>query len=247
MSSTSTPGSILGIVAPMTGATTGVAGTAGSAPAPIAGSHTKFLSGSGTYLSAAQNGSGSPESLVMGSIGDLYLDTTASTLYVKNTGSNTNAGWVSASSSKSVFFATLSASQTTNLATTNHVEFNTTNFSLGSNITLSTGSGQANGIFTLAAGKSYRIKTSVSVRFSASTDSMRMQWRNNTSSLAIGTDTLIRPTNWTGQAETVDHEGLAYITTSVSTAVEYRITSVTGIPVRFDNSASTSFVEITEL
>lgn len=49
---------------------------------------------------------------------------------------------------------TLSANQTSNFAVNDHIEFNTTQGSLGG---LSTGSGQANGIITLLAGKTYKI------------------------------------------------------------------------------------------
>jgi hypothetical protein len=49
---------------------------------------------------------------------------------------------------------TLSANQSSNLAVGNHIEFNTSKGSLGG---LSTGSGQANGIITLPAGKTYKI------------------------------------------------------------------------------------------
>ena len=94
MSTSSVPGSILGIVAPFTGATTGVQGSAGSVPTPPIGSQTKFLSGGGSFLSVTQTGSGSPETIVTGSVGDLYIDTTANHIYYKKTGSNTNTGWI---------------------------------------------------------------------------------------------------------------------------------------------------------
>lgn len=55
---------------------------------------------------------------------------------------------------------TLSANQTSNFAVGNHIEFNTVQGSLGG---LSTGSGQANGIVTLAGGKTYKITSTLSL------------------------------------------------------------------------------------
>lgn len=49
MSSSSVPGSVLGIIAPMTGATNLVAGVAGSVPTPSAGDQQKALLGDGTW------------------------------------------------------------------------------------------------------------------------------------------------------------------------------------------------------
>lgn len=60
---------------------------------------------------------------------------------------------------------TLSADQTSNTATGNHIEWNTSAGSLGG---LSTGSGQANGIITLAGGKSYKMHGLFAAGYSAS-------------------------------------------------------------------------------
>jgi len=93
MSSTSIANNIQGIVAPMTGATSGVAGTAGSVPAPAAGKQTAFLRGDGTFAAATTVSTGDPEAVVTGNPGDTYWDTTANILYIKETGTNTNTGW----------------------------------------------------------------------------------------------------------------------------------------------------------
>lgn len=98
MSSSSIPGSLLGIVASFTGATTGVQGSAGSVPVPAAGKQTSFLRGDATFASAATIGSGSPNTVVTGQPGDIYVDSVASLLYTKLTGANTNTGWSAATS-----------------------------------------------------------------------------------------------------------------------------------------------------
>ena len=93
MSSSSVPGSLLGIIAPFTGATTGVQGSAGSVPVPAAGKQTAFLRGDATFASVTSLGTGSPEAVVTGTLGDLYIDTTANHIYYKKTGTNINTGW----------------------------------------------------------------------------------------------------------------------------------------------------------
>jgi hypothetical protein len=49
--------------------------------------------GDGAFASAFQTGAGSPESVITGSVGDGYWDTTANLLYIKSTGDNTTTGW----------------------------------------------------------------------------------------------------------------------------------------------------------
>ena len=61
---------------------------------------------------------------------------------------------------------TLSANQTGNVSINNHIEFNT--LAQGSLNTPSTGSGQDNGIITLAGGKTYKISGAFMVGFSTS-------------------------------------------------------------------------------
>lgn len=62
----------------------------------------------------------------------------------------------------SYLYARLSANQTTNLAVSNHVEFDTKK-SAGGDISLSVGVGQLNGIFTLAQDKLYEVEYGVSM------------------------------------------------------------------------------------
>ena len=96
MSTSSVPGSILGLVAPFTGATTGVQGTSGSVPTPAAGKQTAFLRGDATFAGASTVSTGAPAGVITGSIGDLYADSSTNLFYIKLTGSNTNTGWSTA-------------------------------------------------------------------------------------------------------------------------------------------------------
>ena len=93
MSTSSVPGSLLGIVAPFTGATTGVQGSAGSVPVPAAGTQTQFLRGDATFAGSATVSTGAPNTVVTGSVGDLYYDTVGAHLYIKTSGTNTTTTW----------------------------------------------------------------------------------------------------------------------------------------------------------
>lgn len=73
--------------------------------------------------------------------------------------------------------ARLSANQTANLAANNHVEFDTKSADSG-HITLSTGTGQANGIFTIPPGV-WVIFAGVLVSFNAATGAMSLKWEND--------------------------------------------------------------------
>ena len=51
----------------------------------------------GSVFSLIEYGTGSPEGVVMGGLGDLYINTdggASTTLYVKESGVDTNTGWV---------------------------------------------------------------------------------------------------------------------------------------------------------
>jgi hypothetical protein len=91
--STSNLSSVQGIVSNMTGATSTLPGTAGSAPAPAAGEQTGFLRGDATFASASTVTSGAPEGVVTGNVGDLYVNSATDQLYYKKTGTNTTSGW----------------------------------------------------------------------------------------------------------------------------------------------------------
>lgn len=93
MSSSFIPSNISGLSAPFTGATTGIQGTSGSVPTPAVGNHTRLLRGDATWAGAFSVGSGSPNSVIIGSIGDAYYDSTGLQTYVKTAGNNSNTGW----------------------------------------------------------------------------------------------------------------------------------------------------------
>lgn len=75
------------------------------------------------------------------------------------------------------FIASINANQTTNLAVGNHIQFDF-GFGQGGFITLATGSGQANGIFTLAAGYFYQLTCHVNCS-SLTTGQATFLWQNH--------------------------------------------------------------------
>ena len=78
-------------------------------------------------------------------------------------------------------FYTMSTTQTTGLAVGNHVQFDTTLNAFNiSNI--QTGSGQANGLLTLAANGTYYVTGGIRATFSGVTGSVNLQFRNETAS-----------------------------------------------------------------
>lgn len=78
--------------------------------------------------------------------------------------------------------------QTLNIDANDHVEFDSVLEDDGSgSIALSTGGGnQTDGIFTLAANKTYKLTAAVGVNITTTVGFARCQWRNNTSNLFIG-------------------------------------------------------------
>lgn len=86
--------------------------------------------------------------------------------------------------------ARLSAAQTANLAAGNHVEFDVASKSAGG-ITLATGTGQANGIFTLPIG-TYWITAFPEVTFSAA-GVLQLRWRDSGGGALSANFATIRP------------------------------------------------------
>ena len=72
--------------------------------------------------------------------------------------------------------ASMAADQTTNIAATDHIEFDTLDEDGG--ITLQTGAGQADGIFELEAGKKYYLTASVRPEFSGATGQLVLAYRS---------------------------------------------------------------------
>lgn len=113
---------------------------------------------------------------------------------------------------------TLSANQTSNLSVGNHLEWNTCQGSLGG---LSTGSGQENGIITLAGGKKYIATFSVGMVGTGSSQVI-YQTYNRTSSNYIGAPLHWIPAISGGSASTTSP--MSIFTTSVDTDIDVRIT-----------------------
>ncbi len=89
---------------------------------------------------------------------------------------------------KSIALITLSASQTSNLSTGSHVEFDTIEQEgTTSDISLATGSGQSDGIITLSGNKKYELECSLTMNFSGSLYGV-VRFYDRTNSTYIGTD-----------------------------------------------------------
>lgn len=108
------------------------------------------------------------------------------------------------------------------VAAAGRADFNTVNDSLGSDISLNTGTG----VFTLAAGKTYRCTAGLSATHAALGD-LTFQWRDNTGAVLFGgaaTNPTVNTAASVSPLPTVE----GYITPTVSTDVELRITGLTG-------------------
>ena len=117
---------------------------------------------------------------------------------------------------------TLSVNQTSNVAVNNHVEFNTSEGSLGG---LATGSGQANGIVTLTAGKTYKIMFSLYATHASTAGYVAAQIYNRTGSAYIGKVVWCITVN-AGAAQNPVPLGIAFITPSVNTDIDVRFSAV---------------------
>ena len=114
----------------------------------------------------------------------------------------------------------LSADQTTNIATNNHIEFNT---KVGGSLNSpSTGSGQANGVITLPAGKTYKIQLMVCANYSAA-GSITVQMYNRTASALFGMALASYSTTFASN-NGPQTSLISFITPSVDTDIEVRLT-----------------------
>jgi L-lactate utilization protein LutC len=111
---------------------------------------------------------------------DVNLDGLTQTNGKYDLGSGSGGG------TKEVMFAYLSITQGSNLTSGNHIEFDSISFQQGTGITLATGSGQANGIFTLPAGKIFKITCVTNVTFSGSNGQFLFSAYNDTDNVDIG-------------------------------------------------------------
>lgn len=174
-----------------------------------------------TRNDTASNWSTNNPTLALGEIG-LETDTMRMKVGDGNTAWN-SLGYYGVGASFKYGLYTLSADQTSNLAVGNHVEFDTCQGSLGG---VSTGSGQAKGIITLPAGKTYKITGAAELVFSSG-DFARLKIYNRTSSAYIGQEAICFAVNRNTSCST-QPTFMAIITTSANTDIDLRINSVTG-------------------
>jgi hypothetical protein len=119
---------------------------------------------------------------------------------------------------------TLSASQTTNFGVNDHIEFDTIEKS--GTFDLSIGAGQADGLLTLEAGKTYELLLSGSlVSFSGAGGYLDLQWYDVTGAVGLGTRCqLVALTSLSDQSEASTVR--AIFTPSIQSQVELRILGV---------------------
>jgi hypothetical protein len=123
---------------------------------------------------------------------------------------------------KAFFHATMN-DQTTDLATNDHVEFDDElENDGGGSIVLATGAGQANGLITLAAGKTYSVEAALSMLYSAFQGVIRYQWRDNTGAVLFGNRGVARSLT-SDVHEYTPGVAAGIITPSVITVIELRI------------------------
>jgi len=120
----------------------------------------------------------------------------------------------------------LAADQITNIAATNHVEFDTKDEDGG--IVLQTGAGQADGIFELSSGKKYQLSAHLRPEFSGATGQLVIAWYDITNAAEIGSRAIYESqTNTSHNANQPVAE--AIVTPAANITVEVRIISVTAL------------------
>ena len=122
--------------------------------------------------------------------------------------------------------ASLAADQTTNIAATDHIEFDTLDEDGG--ITLQTGVGQADGIFELSAGKKYYLTGAVRPEFSGATGQLVMAWYDITNTAELGKRAIYESqTHASNNADQPKAEIVITPTTNIT--IEFRIIAVTAL------------------
>lgn len=131
--------------------------------------------------------------------------------------------------------ANLSANQTANLAAGDHVEFDTTIEDSG-HITLGTGTGQTNGIFTLPPGTWMVIASPLRANFSDGTGVVSLRIHDGTTGLGSGPAILRPPSSTSNDGVSVETTALIANTSPLSVELQIQaptalnnINSVTGI------------------
>jgi hypothetical protein len=164
------------------------------------------------------------DAIVGMAIGDVVYNSTTDLLNVYD-----GATWeaVGGASAKSAFQARLSASQTFNLAIGDHIEFNTTVSSAGSGISLATGSGQDNGIFTLSAG-TYIMQSWVNINMDNPSDYVAIQWYNRDATAFVGVPARQNPDDNGRDTTSYGNIPVVIVTVASDTDFDLRIVAITG-------------------
>ena len=126
---------------------------------------------------------------------------------------------------KSIAFINLSSNQNSNIANGNHIEYDSIVFQKGNDISLSTGSGQSNGIVTLPAGKTFKITANCSIRFGGNTGTVGILIKNITAGTYLNYGGKYQTPNFAAQSEFITMAPVGFITTTVSTNIHVEIES----------------------
>jgi len=121
--------------------------------------------------------------------------------------------------------ATLTGDQSTDLAATDHIEFETTEEVRGSNIILSAGVGQAAGIITLKAGFTYQLLASLRFVFATVAGFAQIDFFDITNAAVLGVAGTFRPPGSTSVVQAQD-QVLAWVTPATDITVDVRVTAV---------------------
>jgi hypothetical protein len=137
--------------------------------------------------------------------------------------------------------ASLSADQTTNIAATDHIEFDTKDEDGG--IVLQTGAGQADGIFELSSGKKYQLSAHLRPEFSGATGQLVIAWYDITNTAEIGSQAIYESqTHASHNANQPVAE--AIITPATNITVEVRIIAVTALTALANEYSTANLFEI---
>ena len=140
---------------------------------------------------------------------------------------------VGASSDKSVFKARLSGNTT--VSQNNPIPFSVTDFSIGSDIT-----SDGSGTFTLKAGKTYRLKGYS--RHDGGGINANSVWHNVTDASNFPTVTVMPAANFAG-GFSANHVAEEFITPTVDTQVQFRLSSTTSISISGGAGGSYAVIE----
>lgn len=151
--------------------------------------------------------------------------------------------------------AEMVADQSTNVTTGDHLKFNSVHASSGSDITLDTATTYTNaggasvGRFTLSAGKTYMLRSTVPrVLFGSADSSLQYQWYNVTAGAALGTSGGSLSATWSASTVSNDSFAETIIKPSATTLIELRMVAVNGTITSIGDGGSgrmpSAFIEV---